>query len=102
MPDRVERTAQMVNRFGIGAASQRLGRGALVMPDRALRLVTAFEVLGKLRRNVVELSRPCGFEPTAHTRVERCAPRRREILVQQLAIEIVPERVELRARAVGP
>ena len=92
----------MVDCLGIGATAQRLGGGALVMWDRVYRLVAALEMLRQLRRNRVEPLAPGGFEPAADADMARRAPRRRQATVQQLAIEIVPERVEVCGRAIRP
>ena len=68
MPDCIECATQMADRFGIGAATQRLGGGALVVPDRASWHVAAFEMLCKHCRNLIGPMTPGGFEPTADTR----------------------------------
>jgi hypothetical protein len=74
----IECAAQMLARFGSGAAAQRLSSGALVMWDRTQLLVAAFEMLCQLRRNRVEPFAPRGFEPAADACVARRAPHRRQ------------------------
>ena len=59
-------------------------------------------MLGKLRSDRVEPAGPRGFEPPADPRMTECAACRRQAVIQELAVEIVPEGIKLCARAVRP
>jgi hypothetical protein len=92
----------MTDRLFVGTAPQRLVGGALMMRDGPNRLVATLKMLGQFRGDDVQPATPCGFQPTANPRVTERAASRRQPIIQEFAIEIVPECVQLDVRAIGP
>ena len=101
-PNGIERPLQMTDCLLVGTAAQGLGGGALMVRDRAHKLVAALEMLRQLRRDRVQPADPGGFEPAADACMAQGAACRRQAVVQELAVEIVPEGIKLRARAIRP
>jgi hypothetical protein len=100
--DPLERAPQMLDCLLICAATQGLRGSALVMGNCPGKVACALEMLGELGRNRLQLARPCGFEPTADARMTQGTARRRKSIVQQLAMEIVPEGIELGQGSIRP
>ena len=98
----IERPPQMVDRLFVGAAAQGLGGGALVVRDRARKLVAALKMLRQLGGDRVQLPVQAASSRRPTRAWLRRAARCRQTIVQQLAVEIMPEGVKLRARAIRP
>ena len=100
--DRSQRPLQVADSLLVGAAAQRLVGGSLEVRNGTHRLVGALEMVGKLLGDRVGPALPGRFEPPSDAGMGSDAPAGRQALIQEVAIEIVPEGVEVGARSVGP
>src|SRR6476660_4819640 len=86
----------------IRAAAHGLRGSALVMGNCPDKLTCKLEMLGELSRNRLQLARPCGFEPTADARMTQGTARRWKSIIQELAMEIMPEGIALGKGSIRP
>ena len=102
MTDGVERSPQMANRLLVGAAAQGLARCALMVGDRAHKLVATLEMLCQLGCDSVEPVGPGGLEPIADTYMAHRPACCWQALVEEFTVEIMSEGKKLRTRAIWP
>ena len=88
--------------FAIGMPSHRDVAGAHAMGDRARDLARRLEVGGQLAGDLVGLRAPCLLLALADAAVQARPARRREALVEHVAVQRVHEGVAPRDGAVGP
>src|SRR5262249_20378286 len=98
----VERPPQMADCLLVSATTQGLGGCALVVWDGPRNFVATLKMLRHPRRDHAEPAGPGRFQPTADASMAQGPPRRRQAVVQQLTVEIMPEGVELCELTIWP
>src|SRR5215470_6486415 len=81
VPDGVERAPEVAERLLARAAPKRRGGGALVVWNRARKLVASLEMLCKLHCYHLKPAGPGSFEPPADPRMTPGAPGRRRAVI---------------------